>query len=176
MNLQLQQILTQIAGFIILFWLLKRFAWGPILNMLEERRNKIANEFQTIEETKKEISILKKEYETKLAEIEVLAQTRLREGIKEGERVAKQIIDRAREESIKILKEKEEEIRKEREKALKGLESRIIDLSVIVASKAIGSSLGKEDHLRIINEFVSQTRYLDLLYDGENPQKEETRI
>jgi len=100
----------------------------------------------------------------------------LRDGIKDGERIAKEIIEKAREESIKILKEKEEEIRKERQKALKGLESRIIDLSVIVASKAIGRSLSNEDHVRIINEFVSQTRNLDLLYDRENPQKEETRI
>lgn len=169
MELQLQQILTQIAGFIILLWLLKRFAWGHILNLLEERRNKIAQEFQLIEESKKELSVLKEEYESKLAEIEVYAQTRLREGVKEGERIAKEIVDKAREESIKIFKEREIEIEKERERALRDLESRIIDLSVIIASKVIGRSFSKEDHLRIINEFISHTKDLNLLGDGGNP-------
>lgn len=168
MELQLQQILTQIVGFIVLLWLLKKFAWSHILNMLEERRSKIINEFQLIEGSKKELANLRREYESKLSEIETYAQTRLREGIKEGEKIAKEIVEKAREESIKILKEKELEIKKEREKALRDLESSIIDLSVIIASKVIGRSLSKEDNLRIINEFMSHTKYLDLLSNGEN--------
>lgn len=160
MNLHIQQILTQMAGFVILIWILKRLAWKPILKMLDERRTKIANEFQTIEDAKKELSLLKGEYESKLAEIELHAQARLREGIKEGEKIAKEIVDKAREESIRLIKEREAEAKKEMEKTLKELQSRIVDLSVMIASKTIGKSLSKEDHLRIINEFVSQTRYL----------------
>ena len=170
MDLEFKQILTQIAGFIILLWLLKKFAWGHILNMLDERRNKIASEFQAIEESKKDLSILKIEYESKLSEIETYTQTRLREGIKEGERIAKEIIDKAREEAIKLLKEKEQEIRKEREKALRDLESRIIDISVTIASRVIGKTLSKEDNLKIVNEFISNTQNLDLIYDIDGPR------
>lgn len=172
MDLEFKQILTQIAGFIILLWLLKKFAWGHILNMLDERRNKIASEFQAIEESKKDLSILKNEYESKLSEIETYTQTRLREGIKEGERIAKEIIDKAREEAIKLLKEKEQEIKKEREKALKDLETRIIDLSVTIASKVIGKTLSKEDNLKIVNEFISTTQNLDLIYDAVGPDRD----
>lgn len=170
MDLEFKQILTQIAGFIILLWLLKKFAWGHILNMLDERRNKIASEFQAIEESKKDLSILKIEYESKLSEIETYTQTRLREGIKEGERIAKEIIDKAREEAIKLLKEKEQEIKKEREKALRDLESRIIDISVTIASRVIGKTLSKEDNLKIVNEFISNTQNLDLIYDIDGPR------
>lgn len=170
MDLEFKQILTQIAGFIILLWLLKKFAWGHILNMLDERRNKIASEFQAIEESKKDLSILKIEYESKLSEIETYTQTRLREGIKEGERIAKEIIDKAREEAIKLLKEKEQEIKKEREKALRDLESRIIDISVTIATRVIGKTLSKEDNLKIVNEFISNTQNLDLIYDIDGPR------
>jgi F-type H+-transporting ATPase subunit b len=169
-DLEFKQILTQIAGFIILLWLLKKFAWGHILNMLDERRNKIASEFQAIEESKKDLSILKIEYESKLSEIETYTQTRLREGIKEGERIAKEIIDKAREEAIKLLKEKEQEIKKEREKALRDLESRIIDISVTIASRVIGKTLSKEDNLKIVNEFISNAQNLDLIYDIDGPR------
>ncbi|MEK6577163.1 MAG: F0F1 ATP synthase subunit B [Nitrospirota bacterium] len=172
MDLEVKQILTQIAGFVVLLWLLKKFAWGHILNMLDERRKKIASEFQAIEESKKDLSTLKNEYESKLVEIETYTQTRLREGIKEGERIAKEIIDKAREEAIKFLKEKEQEIKKEREKALKDLESRIIDLSVTIASKVIGKTLSKEDNLKIVNEFISNTQNLDLINDGEGPDRD----
>ena len=41
MNLEWQQILTHLLGFGIAVWLLKRYAWGPLLSIMEERRNKI---------------------------------------------------------------------------------------------------------------------------------------
>ena len=46
MNLEWQQILTHLLGFVIAVWLLKKYAWGPLLSIMEERRNKIVDEFQ----------------------------------------------------------------------------------------------------------------------------------
>ena len=43
--IDIRQVLTQILGFLILLWGMKKFAWGPILGTLEARRQKIAGEF-----------------------------------------------------------------------------------------------------------------------------------
>ena len=55
MGLELGQIITHIIGFVIAVIVLKKFAWKPILSMLEERRNKIKSEFDSIKEEHKTV-------------------------------------------------------------------------------------------------------------------------
>ena len=50
----ISQILTQLAAFLIFLAIMKRFAWGPILRLLDERRERIAGEFERIETLKSE--------------------------------------------------------------------------------------------------------------------------
>ena len=40
------QVVTQILGFLLMVWILRRYAWGPLIGMLEARREKIAGEFK----------------------------------------------------------------------------------------------------------------------------------
>ena len=49
MDFSLQLFITHSIGFLITVWILKKYAWGPILSMLDERRNKIKGEFEKIE-------------------------------------------------------------------------------------------------------------------------------
>ena len=47
MNLiDIRQVITQILGFLLMVWILRRYAWGPLMGMLEARREKIAGEFK----------------------------------------------------------------------------------------------------------------------------------
>ncbi len=60
MNLvDVPQVLTQILGFLLMVWILRRYAWGPVLGMLEARREKIAGEFREAERPKGEAMGLK---------------------------------------------------------------------------------------------------------------------
>ena len=70
MDVQWQQLLTHALGFLIVLWILKKYAWGPLLSMMEERRNKIAGEFQQIEDEKVNVAKLTSEYEGKLKDID----------------------------------------------------------------------------------------------------------
>src|SRR5262245_54659843 len=67
MNLiDIRQVLTQVVGFLIMVFLLRRFAWGPVLGLLEARRQKIAGEFEEAEKRKAEAGELKSRYELEL--------------------------------------------------------------------------------------------------------------
>ena len=59
MDLRLDILITQMIGFLIVFWILKRYAWGPVLGMLEERRARIANEVSASEKLRREAEELK---------------------------------------------------------------------------------------------------------------------
>ena len=65
-----QQVVTHILGFLIFVWILKKYAWGPLLGLMEERRNKIAGEFKQIEKEKADVAALTNDYQKKLKEID----------------------------------------------------------------------------------------------------------
>ena len=58
MDLQWQLLVTHAVGFLITLWILKKFAWGPLLHMLDERRKNISGEFEKIEHKKEEVTKL----------------------------------------------------------------------------------------------------------------------
>ena len=55
-SLEWQQLLTHAVGFLITLWILKKFAWGPLLGLMEERRNRIVDEFKRIDDEKAKVA------------------------------------------------------------------------------------------------------------------------
>ncbi len=88
MDLQWSQLLTHLIGFLITVWLLKKYAWGPLLNIMEERRAKIKSEFDSIEEEKANVARLTAEYESRLKEIDSERRAKLVEAVNEGKKIA----------------------------------------------------------------------------------------
>src|SRR5437867_13201132 len=89
MNLvDIPQVITQILGFLLMVWILRRYAWGPVVGMLEARREKIAGELKEADRLKGEALGLKARYESELKGIEVQARQRMQEAGAEGQRAA----------------------------------------------------------------------------------------
>src|SRR5881296_320436 len=104
MNLvDVPQVLTQIVGFLLMVWLLGRYAWKPMLGMLEARREKIAGEFQQADRLKAEAQELKARYDQELRGIEAQARQRLQESLVEGQRIAAEIRAQAQAEAQRRL-------------------------------------------------------------------------
>ena len=118
MELIWSQVVTQIIGFLIALLILKKYAWGPVLNLLEERRQKIQGEFDKIESTKREIAQLKSEVETQLRNMEAQARARIQEAVQDGQRVATEITDKARTEARDLVDRAKEEIARDRDNAV----------------------------------------------------------
>ena len=59
MNLvDIRQVVTQILGFLLMVWILRRYAWGPVMSMLEARREKIAGEIKAPVEKKDAVDVV----------------------------------------------------------------------------------------------------------------------
>ena len=154
MNLEIQQILTQALGFLILLFILKKIAWKPLLSLLDERREKISSEFQTIERTKSELSRLEQDYKARLADIDAQARQRIQEAISEGQRISVEIQEKAREESKNILNKAKENIELEVAKARVELRNQVATLAIKAAEKLIKVELTEERHKRLVTEFI----------------------
>ena len=160
MNLEIQQILTQALGFLILLFILKKIAWKPLLSLLDERREKISSEFQTIERTKSELSRLEQDYKARLADIDAQARQRIQEAISEGQRISVEIQEKAREESKNILNKAKENIALEVAKARVELRNPVATLAIKAAEKLIKVELTEERHKRLVTEFIDEAGQL----------------
>ncbi len=162
MNLiDIRQVVTQIVGFLLLVWLLRRFAWAPVLKMLEERRQKIAGEFQEAERRKGEADQLRAKYEQELKTIDAQARQKLQEAVADGQRVAVEIKAQANQEAAARLARSEDEIAREREKAKELLKQAVITLSMRSAEKILRQKLDEKQQRQLVSEFIDEVGALN---------------
>src|SRR5262245_37379838 len=128
MNLELPLIISQILAFLGMLWILKRFAWGPILKTLEARRQKIKAEFDAIAEQKEEIAELNADYAARLKSIEEEARARIHEAIEEGRKLSQQIQEEAKQKAQQILQKAREDVQNEIAKGQVQLKDNIIEM------------------------------------------------
>ena len=94
--IDLSLLITHVIGFLIVFWLLRKFAWGRVLGFLERRRERIQGEFDEIERRQEEVARLRSEYEEHLRKIVDIQLGDLVNRL-EARKICVQFTDRARE-------------------------------------------------------------------------------
>ena len=149
-----QQALTHAFGFLITVWVLKRFAWGPLLSLLEERRNKIADEFKAIEDEKAKTAELTADYEAKLKEIDAERRARLVEAVNVGKKIAEEIKTSARDE-VKVINAKAKaDLVRDVAKAKVQLKNDMVAMTVTAAERIINEKLDDAKHRELIGNFI----------------------
>ena len=83
---------TTAAGFLVFVWLMAKFAWGPILSLLDRRRDDIQDDYAAAERNLAEAEQLKGEFELKLQDIKVIEREKVQEAVQRGEIRVEQLI------------------------------------------------------------------------------------
>ncbi len=154
--LDIRLVLTQILGFLVLVWILGRYAWGPVVAFLEERRKKIADEFEEAARRQAGADQLKARYEQELKGIEVQTRQRILEAVAEGQKVAAEIRAQAHADAAARLARAEEEILHEREKAREVLKEQMAGLSIRAAEKILRQQLDDAAQRRLVERFLDE--------------------
>ncbi len=149
-----QQALTHAIGFLITVWILKRFAWGPLLSLLEERRNKIINEFKNIDDEKAKVGQLTTQYESKLKEIDVERRAKLVEAVNEGKKIAEEIKLAARSEAKDIGVKAKADLIRDVAKAKVQLKNDMVAMTVTATERIIKEKLDDAKHRELISGFI----------------------
>ena len=142
--------------FIVVFLLMWKFALGPIVTMLDRRRQTIEENLKKAEEAREEAERLFAEYQKKLEEARKEAQELIQEGKRMGEKLKEEIITEAREEAERIKEKAVSAIELEREKALEELKEKAAELSVEIASRILKRTISVEDHKMLIKEALEE--------------------
>ncbi len=146
----------QLIAFIILLLLLKKFAWGPLMGIMKERENHIANEIESAEQSRTEAKKLLEEQRNLLKEARNDAQGLIESAKKQGDVQREEIIAAARAESERIKQSAKVEIEQQKEQAVAAIREQVASLSVLIASKVIEKELSAEDQEKLINEYIQE--------------------
>lgn len=156
MSIEWQQLLTHMVGFLIALWVLKKFAWGPLLGLMEERRAKIAGEFEEIDKQKAEVAQITANYEARMKEIDNERRAKMVEAVKEGKQMAADIKADAINE-IRALHEKAKtDLQRDVAKAKVQLRDEMIGLTMAAAQKVVREKMDDAKHRDLIGRYIDE--------------------
>lgn len=154
--LSTNEVIAQAISFLILFFLLRAFAWKKILKVLDERKERIASELKTLEDQKKEISALKSDYESKLSAMEEIKAQKIEEALGEGRKITEEIRKEAQLQSQMIINDARENIKYELSRAKEELKEKIVNLTIQATEDVIQEKLTSEGDRKLVKEFLDK--------------------
>lgn len=131
--------------FVIVLFLLKKFAWKPILNIIKEREISITQALESAEQAKREMKNLKAGNEKLLQEARLERDKILKEATEIRETMLNEAKTKAKQEAEKIIVSARETINNEKNAAIAELKNQVASLSIEIAEKILKSELSNED-------------------------------
>ncbi|MBO5911579.1 MAG: F0F1 ATP synthase subunit B [Elusimicrobiaceae bacterium] len=151
-------LLLTVCNFLLLVYLLKKFAWGPVINALEKRENQIAQDKQTAAEARQSAENLKKELDEHLAQISNEAAQKMAAAVKAGEAQKEQLLAQAKEQAKRLLEQAKTQIEAEKNKALADVRGEIATLSVLAASRVIEQQVKEDGADEIVAQVLKEVQ------------------
>jgi len=145
-----------LAIFLLVVTILGKFAWGPVLALLQEREKFIHKSLADAKRDREEAEARLKEYAAKIQAARAESAALVDEARRDAERLREDLKQRARTEADGMIQNAERQISLQTQRAIQEIRREAVDLSVAIASKIIQRNLTKEDNQRLIDEAIRQ--------------------
>ena len=145
-----------ILTFLLLFFLLAKFAWKPLLKALSEREEKIRSSLEKADEAQQKLERLSAEGEKIIGKARAEAQSIVSNGKVVAEKVRDEIEEKAKEKAKTIVAQAGKQITAEKEQAISDIRGEVASLSIQIAGKLIRKNLSKKDNMVLIKESLEK--------------------
>ncbi len=146
----------QIIHFLLLLWILRKLLYGPLSNMLEERKAKIADALAEAERVSTMAASERATLEAQIAEERRTSHQKLTESVARGDEAAKKRVEEATVEAERIVAQARADASQARNEALSGLQGDVADLALAAAARVVGSSIDEKQHRGLIDNFLKE--------------------
>jgi F-type H+-transporting ATPase subunit b len=147
------------VSFAILYFILAKFAWKPILGAVNEREKSIKDALSAAEMAKEEMASLKADNEKILNEAKLQRESLLKEAREIRSRIIADAESEATEKANKLIESAKTAIENEKSAAMKELNNTVVDLSLNIAEKLLSKELdNKEKQQENIQEILENTK------------------
>lgn len=140
----------------VLFLVLKKFLFVPVMNMIQSRQNEIDTMYLEADNAKNEALALEAEYKEKLSQATVTGERMVKEAMERGHSREEEIIRQANADASAIMAKASADIALEKKKALNDAKNEISDIAMAIAEKVVGRELNGADHADLVNGFIDR--------------------
>jgi F-type H+-transporting ATPase subunit b len=144
-----------IVCFLITMVILKRFAFGPVQKMIDDRRERIRNSLEEADNARQEAHRLLEEHRQLIGQARGDAERILAEARRVGDAQRERVKEEAEADRQRRLEETRRQIEAETQRALEQIRSEVADLTLIATQQITGKVLDDRDHRRLIEDAVS---------------------
>ncbi len=145
-----------IVMFLLVLFILGKFAWRPMLDALDAREAGIRESIDEAKQMREEAAAALEEHRKQLGDARRQAQEIVGEAREAGEALRRDIEGKAREESERILERARREIQRERDQALEALRRQSVELALAAAARLLDRKLDGELDRKFIEDYLDE--------------------
>lgn len=161
MSLQINLMFWTLVIFLILFWMLRKYAFPPIFKAVEARERALEEAIEGAKRDRDAAAKLLEEQRRQIENARGEAQRFIAEGRQVAEKMRAELLEQARGEQQEILARARREIESERDRAIAELRREAVDLAIAGASKVIEQNLDSSANRRLVEQFLSSVATID---------------
>lgn len=149
-----ESLVFAMVAFGILYFLLNKYAFGPLFSIMEKRRQMIQEQMNSAEKNRAEADQFVEEQKQALQQARKEAYDIIEQAKITSAKQADDIIQAARGESSRIKEEALQEIESEKNKAVSALKAQVSGLSVLIASKIIEKQVDEQSQKELVDQYL----------------------
>ena len=156
LNVNFFTALFTLANNSLLFLVLKKFFFKPVMKMITDRQKEIDDLYDAAGKAEEKAKALEQEYQQKLSVAAETGERMVKEAVKRGQDREEEIIRQANAEAAAILDKAAADIAMEKKKAINDAKDEISCMAMAIAEKVVGRELNEADQADLIDGFIDQ--------------------
>ena len=139
-----------------IFFVAKKFLFGPVMKMIEDRQKEIDDMYDAAAGAKNSAAALESEYQQKLSAASETSERMVKEAVTRGQKRKEEIIRQANQEANAIRSKAAADIAQEKKKAINDAKDEIAGMAMAIAGKVVGRVLSDADQASLVDHFIDE--------------------
>ena len=155
-NVNFWTALFTLLNFLLVLFVGKKFLYGPVTKMIQDRQKEIDDMYTAAGSAKQEAESLQREYQQKLNDASATADQMVQQAVSRAQTREEEIIRKANADADAIMAKATADIALEKKKAVNDAKNEISGLALAIAGKVVEKELKPEDQSAMIDRFISE--------------------
>jgi F-type H+-transporting ATPase subunit b len=156
LNINFFTALFTLVNTVILFLVLKKFLFVPVMNMITDRQKEIDAMYEAADNAQQSAKALEEEYQHKLSVAAQTSEKMVKDAVARGQARQEEILRQANAEAAAIMDKAAADIALEKKKAINDAKDEISGIAMAIAEKVVGRELQEKDQTDLVDAFIQQ--------------------
>lgn len=147
-----------VVNFLLLVWLLHKFAWKSLIGALEKREQQIENDKAAAAKARQEAQQIKAELDAQLQHITAEAAKKMQEAVALGNAQKEQLLEQTQQQAQRLLEQAKAQIEAEKNKALADVRDQVVSTALLAAAKITGQQMNQASAEKTVDEVLREVK------------------